>query len=162
MAALHGREPRSLAGDVVEDEVRKAAEKLRIVGAERLLDRLRMLRPLENADHVRALAAAPERLRVLEVEEADDEVCVLRVAVRRREADAFERDADQLGEAVERLRAGRAVERVLHAPSLTEMYQDGPEDGDDQRQGKVAPADDDERPAQGLRASLTDLPGEPG
>ena len=84
VAALHRREPRALAGHVVEHEVREAAQELRVVGAERLLDRLRVLGPLEDADDVGALAAAAERLRIVEVEQADDEVRVLRVAVRGR------------------------------------------------------------------------------
>ena len=43
VAALHRREPRALAGDVVEHEVRECAQEHRVVRAQRLLDRLRML-----------------------------------------------------------------------------------------------------------------------
>ena len=114
VAALHRREPCALPGDVVEHEVGEAAQELRIVGAQRLLDRLGMSRALEDADDVRALPPAAERLRVVEVEQGDDEVRLGRVAVRRREPDSLERLADQLRETVERFRARSAVERVLH------------------------------------------------
>src|SRR2546423_669934 len=69
---------------------------------------------LEESDDVGALRAAAERLRVVEVEQADDEGRVARVAGGGREADAFEGRADQLREALERFRARSAGECVLH------------------------------------------------
>ena len=81
VAALHRREPRALAGHVVEDEIRERAQQHRVVGAQRLLDRLRMLRTLEDGEHVRAAGTASERLRLVGLHEAEHEVCLARVAV---------------------------------------------------------------------------------
>ena len=82
VAALHGREPRALAGHVVEDEVRERAQQHRVVGAQRLLDRLRMLGTLEDRKHVRAARSSSERLRVVGLDEAEHEVCLARVPLR--------------------------------------------------------------------------------
>ena len=114
VAALHGREPRALAGHVVEDEVRERAQQHRVVGAQRLLDRLGVLPALEDGENVGAARPAPERLRVVGVDEAEHEVRVAGVAVRVREARAFELGAEQLGETAERRRRRVAEERVLH------------------------------------------------
>ena len=115
MPALHGREPRALAGHVVEDEVRERAQQHRVVGAQRLLDRLGVLPALEDGENVGAARPAPERLRVVGVDEAEHEVRVACVAVRVCEARAFELGAEQLGETAERRRRRVAEERVLHS-----------------------------------------------
>ena len=114
VAALHRREPRALAGHVVEDEVRERAQQHRVVGAQRLLDRLRMLGSLEDRKHVRAASSAPERLRVVGLDEAEYEICLPRVAVAEVEARLLELLAEQSCEAVERLALRLTEERVLH------------------------------------------------
>ena len=90
MAALHRREPRSLAGDVVEHKVRERPQQHRVVRAQRLLDRLRVLGPLEDREHVRAARPAPERLRVVGLDEAEDEVGLAWIPVAEREAGPLE------------------------------------------------------------------------
>ena len=114
VAPLHRREPRALAGNVVEHEIRQRSQEHRVVGAERFLDRLRMLGPLEDRQHVRAARAAPERLRLVGLDEAEHEIRVARIAVAEREACALELAAQEAGEAVERFALGFAEERVHH------------------------------------------------
>ena len=109
VAALHRREPRALAGHVVEDEVRERAQQHRVVGAQRLLDRLRMLGTLEDGEHVRAAGAAPERLRLVRLDEAEHEVRLPRVAVAEIEARLLELLAEQIAQ------SGRAT-RVFASP----------------------------------------------
>ena len=59
-----------------------------MVGAQRFLDRLWMLGTLEDREHVRAARTAPERLRLVGLDEAEREVRFARIAVAESEARA--------------------------------------------------------------------------
>ena len=71
VAALHRREPGALARDVAERDVRERADEHRVVLGQRVA------LALVQADDERAARAAPERLRVGLVDDADHEVRVV-------------------------------------------------------------------------------------
>jgi hypothetical protein len=72
-AALHGREPDTLARDAQEDDVREGADEHRIA---RLEDVVRRFGKLVERGGVRPAGRSAERLRILRVEHVEDEVRV--------------------------------------------------------------------------------------
>src|SRR5439155_16930372 len=114
VALLHGREAAAFAGHVGEDDVRERADEERVLG-----DVARGLRALVQRGGEDAPVAAPERLRVVVVDQVEDELGV----VERHAGDVVrgERGLDVRDELRERLRPRRVQDRIVgvHRRSLT-------------------------------------------
>ncbi len=112
--ALHRDEPDPLAGHVAEDDVRKRADEQRVVRLEDVLgDGLALV---DRGDE-RPARAAPKRLRVLGVDDVDDEIGA-RIRPRPIEPVLLERVAERADQPRERRRGRLTRDRELHGRAI--------------------------------------------